>query len=350
MITNLQPSQLEISLDSVRSTDPLLVCATDDAYVMPLAAMLYSAGQNLRVGSELHVLILDGGVSEENRHRLKESLADHPIHLEWVTFNAEILQNFQVSHHVSHTAYYRLLLSEVLPASIHKILYLDCDLLIRGDLVELWEMDLEGATIGAVPDIACPNIDASHGMDNFRLANPYLASFCPVGNYEELGIDSKARYFNSGVMLIDLQQWRQRNISQRLIDCMRENEEHIWCWDQYALNVVLHDQWKEIGLQWNLGSHAFEYPDARYSPVSGEDFDLMLEDPQVVHFTTEWKPWHYGIDHAYRDEFFQSLDQTAWNAWRPVRPAFSLQKWIDWVCVGVIKRGTIFYRKAVSIW
>lgn len=350
MITNLQTRISSETDIRTQPADVVVVCATDDAYVMPLATMLYSAGENLRVGSRMLVFILDGGVSAENKAKLRESLVDFPLELCWISFNAEILQQFAVSHHVSHTAYYRLLLSEVLPQTVSKVVYLDCDLLIRGDLKEIWDLDLGDHTLMAVPDIACPFVDARLGMPNFRRASPYLASLRPIENYPDLGISGSAMYFNSGVMLIDIERWRKRQITQQLLTCLRDNQAYIWCWDQYALNVVLSQQWAPLPLQWNLGSHAFEYPGSRCSPVERDAFEQMLGDPRVIHFTTEWKPWHYGIRHPYREQFFATLDQTAWRGWRPTRPAFSWRKSFDRLMVSAIKRGTIVYRKLASAW
>lgn len=350
MITNLETRISESIELPASSSDAVLLCATDDAYVMPLAAMLYSAGENLRVGSRLLVMILDGGVSEENKQKLRESLVDLPIDLNWISFNAEILNRFEVSHHVSHTAYYRLLLSEVLPEQLDKVLYLDCDLLIQGDLMELWEQDLGESTLMAVPDVACPYVDATRGMKNFKRANPYLAAFRPIRNYQELGIDESSLYFNSGVMLIDVQKWRRDQVTNKLLQCMSSNQSFIWCWDQYALNVVLHGKWKPLDMRWNLGSHAFDYPGERYSPVESGEFTQMLSDPKVIHFTTEWKPWHYGIRHPYREQFFETLDRTVWKGWRPDRPPFSWRKLVEKMMVGAIKKGTIAYRKITSVW
>lgn len=350
MITNLDTSFANLQGLPSGVDDLVVVCATDDGYVMPLATMLVSAGQNLRVGSRMTVIVLDGGVSEENKVKLKESLVDSPIELKWISFDAQILKQFDVSHHVTHTAYYRLLLSEVLPRTVEKVLYLDCDLLIRGDLTELWNVPLQGQTLLAVPDVACPYVDAAQGMKNFKRANPYLAAFRPIENYVDLGIDSDSLYFNSGVMLIDVAQWREKHVTQRLLDCLRDNQTHVWCWDQYALNVVLNGTWNPLPMQWNMGTHAFEYPSRDHSPIDQAEFDRMLSDPKIVHFTTEWKPWHYGIKHPYRDEFFATLDQTAWEGWRPEKPQFSVQKMIDGFLVGAIKRGTIAYRKMASVW
>lgn len=348
MITDLAPAANKL-LPIEQQLDPVIVCATDDAYIMPLAVTLYSAAENLRAGRSLRVFLLDGGVSDQNKMKLKESLVDLPISYQWIQFDDSVLKQFQVSHHVSHTAYFRLLLADVLPENCEKVIYLDCDLLIKGDLQELWEMPMQGNALLAVQDVACPYVDCRIGIKNFRRSNPYLATFQPIPNYRELKIDPKAKYFNSGVLVIDLNQWRDLGLSAEFLQCLSENEEHIWCWDQYALNVVLAGRWQSLPLCWNSGSHVYEYPSERHSPVDETEFEQMINDPKVVHFTTEWKPWHFGIDHAFRQDFFAVLDRTQWKDWRPIRPRFNWRRTVQGMIVGAIKRGTIIGRKWATL-
>lgn len=332
------------------ASDPVVVCATDDRYVMPLAVTLHSAASNLRMGRQIKLFILDGGVSGQNKTMLKESLANLPIQVEWIEFDSAVLRQFNVSHHISHTAYFRLLLPDVLPKSIDKVIYLDCDLLVKGDLLELWELPTESVDLWAAKDIACPYVDANKGNANAKKSNPYLAVYRPIPNYQALGIDGSAEYFNSGVLVINLESWRQKQLSRQLLSCLKENEQHVWCWDQYALNVVLHGQWNSLPMKWNMGTHVYEYPSITHSPIDADEFEQMQSDPKIVHFTTEWKPWHYGIDHQHRDAFFDILDQTAWRGWRPERPPFRVRQLMDRFMVSSIRRGTIAYRKLLSIW
>lgn len=75
----------------------------------------------------------------------------------------------------------------------------------------------------------------------------------------------------------------------------------------------------------------------------------MLEDPKIIHFTTEWKPWHYNVKHPYRDEFFSVLDRTSWRNWRPGKPPFRIRRLVDRLMVRLIRQGTIAYRKLVTV-
>ncbi len=71
--------QHETRLQSVSTTDPIVLCASDDNYVKPLAVTLHSAASSLKPGNHLHVLLMDGGISESNWTGLRETLFDLPI-------------------------------------------------------------------------------------------------------------------------------------------------------------------------------------------------------------------------------------------------------------------------------
>lgn len=331
------------------ATDPVVACATDDRYAMPLAVTMLTAARSLPPGTRLRLFVLDGGLSEENRHRLEASWRNEPIELNWLQPDPNQVAGLKTSHHISPVAYYRILLPLVLPETLQRVLYLDCDLLIRDDLTQLWCQPLADHWCLAIPDVACPNVDARRGMSNFRRACPYLASLRPIPNYQDFDIDPHAPYFNSGVLLINLDAWRREGLPANMLECLRQHERHVWCWDQYALNIALAGHWRPLSLRWNVGTHVFEYPTLDHAPVQRDQFAAALEDPAIVHFTTEFKPWNYGIDHPYRSAFFDILDQTAWAGWRPTKPPFRLKQWWDRRAVAIQKQAVIAYRKMMAV-
>ena len=326
-----------------------IACAADDNYAMPLAVTLVSAAKNLQPGFDLEVFLLSGNISDKNREKLLASLADYPLTVRWIEEDFSLLDELHTSHHISHVAYYRLLLSRMLPRDLDRVLYLDSDLLVLGSLTEIWDLSFAESACYAVQDIACPIVDA-RAVTRSRPARPYLAALRPIPNYRQLGISAEAPYFNSGVMLIDLAAWRSEQLCQRFIDCLRENKKHVWCWDQYALNVVLAGAWSPLPLQWNQGTHVYDYPAESHSLFDDEEFTAMRDNPKIVHFTTEWKPWHFGNNHPYRHAFFEMLDQTAWAGWRPPRPNFSIRRWWNHRAMIIQKQAKISYLKFANVW
>ncbi|MGI9517237.1 MAG: glycosyltransferase family 8 protein [Pirellulaceae bacterium] len=336
---------LDTSLNEV-----VVVCACDDHYAMPLTVMLHSAARNLSPGNRLLVYFIDGGLSESSWAAVSETLVDLPIDIYSVQPDYSLVEHLHTSHHVTPAAYLRLLTAEMLPEHVEKAIYLDSDLVVMDDLNKLWDMPLDDNYCLAAPDVACPFIDARVGCDNFRHAGPYLAAWRPVPNYLELGLDPAAEYFNSGVMVLNLDQWRQDQVAGQMLDCLAQNKSHIWCWDQYALNVVFHRRWGRLPARWNQGAHVLDYPSLSTSPLDRDEYQEMCDDPAIVHFTTEFKPWQYHWTHLRGDQFFLALDETAWRGWRPIKPEFSWPDWQQRKMVGLVKWIVVRSRKVASIW
>lgn len=332
------------------AADPVLLCAADDHYAKPLTVTLHSAASRLGPGRQLKVILLDGGLREESWAGLKESLADLPVEVRMVRPDPSQVEDLVTSHHITHTAYFRLLAAELLPDWLDRVIYLDSDVLVRDDLGELWERPLDGNYCLAVPDIACPWVDARYGGGNRRRANPYLAAISPIPNWRELGLRGDAGYFNSGVMVLNLRRWREESIASRLLDCLRRNRRHVWCWDQYALNVVFSGQWGALPGRWNQGAHLFEYPGPAFSPIAVDEYLEMRDRPAITHFTTEWKPWHARPAHPHAADFFEELDRTAWRGWRPDPQPFRVSEAWNQVAVKTIRTATIRYRQMTGWW
>ncbi len=343
----------KLQLD-VTSTSPIVLCAADENYVKPLAVTLHSAASNLADGHQLQVVLLDGGISETSWGGLRETLIGLPVTVQVIRPDLTQVSDLMTSHHISHAAYLRLLAAKILPDDIDKVIYLDSDVLVLDNVTKLWQIELGAAYCAAAVDIACPFIDAeehfasAESSESSFNAVPYVAAVSPIPNWRQLGIDGKGRYFNSGVMVLNLKRWRQDDICRKLLKCLRDNSAHVWCWDQYALNVVFAGQWKPLDPRWNQGTHVYEYPSEDVCPIAPEQFVAMRDRPAIVHYTTEYKPWLYRKFHPQRDLFFQHLDQTAFVGWRPENPGFRFSEWWTFNLVQLIRRGVVNYRRWVS--
>ena len=134
-----------------------------------------------------------------------------------------LLEGFRIhasSSHISLVTYYRCMLADYLPASLHRVIYLDSDLLVTGSLAPFWQMPMQGAPVAAVVDAAAD--------DHTR--------------YKVLCYPEADSYFNAGVLLIDLDWWRANNVGQRCIDYYRAHPERIRFNDQDLLNSLFHGQ------------------------------------------------------------------------------------------------------------
>lgn len=299
--------------------EPAVVLAADDSFGMPLAATIRSALDHLAPERRLDIYVLDGGLSDATKQRLERSWPEGRCRITWVDVDKTALVDVPTSGHANLVNYYRILMPWLLPAELGRVIYLDADLIVRTDLTRLWECELADQFCLAAQDCAAPYFDASAVLTNFDRCGAHLGSPRPVANFRELGLNPLGAYFNSGVMLVDLDAWRIADLPRKMLVCLERNQQHVHWWDQYALNVVLAGRWGQLDPRWNQGSHIFAYPDWTTSPYDRETYHRLRDDPYIVHFTTRYKPWKVSCLHPQRKLFFEYVDRTDWAGWRPAR-------------------------------
>jgi len=269
----------------------IVVLATDDGYSQHAGVMLCSLFENNLSRNPFEVYLMDGGISDENKRRLHNVAERYNARLELLEIDREIYKDFKLSHHITQAAYYRISIPDILDSSVRKAIYLDCDLIVRDDIAKLWRLDLSGFLLGAIED---------PGFSRFQA----------------LGIPNNARYFNSGVMLIDLAKWRSAKISSQVLDFIVQNPEKVVLWDQDALNAVLYDKWLPMHLKWNVQTDMYELSH-RERYVHYEDFDEAIRSPSIVHYTASPKPWQYMNKHPLKKEYYKHLRKTEWRNFTP---------------------------------
>lgn len=144
--------------------------------------------------------------------------------LTFLSIEGEAFDDFHVSAQLSRTAYVRLAAAELLPDIVARALYLDCDLLFFDDAAHLWETDMGGRSLAAVPD--CGIMIAARRRRE--------KATC-------IGLSPDAPYFNSGVLLFDVAAWRRGDYARRLLSLAKEHAypHH----DQDVLNDFFRDNW-----------------------------------------------------------------------------------------------------------
>jgi lipopolysaccharide biosynthesis glycosyltransferase len=296
--------------------NPVVVLAADERFAMPLAVTIRSVLERLATNCNPQIYVLDGGITDETKVRLTRSWPDRPYELTWVTVNPAVFAGMPISGHASVVNYYRLMTPWLLP-DVNKVIFLDADLLVIRDLTALWQSKMDSRPCLAVQDCAAPYMDASVALKNYSRCGRHLGATTPVSNYRALGLNPHDAYFNSGVLVLDLEAWRREDLPRQVLLCLERNKDHVRWWDQYALNVVLAGRWGLLDPRWNQGSHIHAFPTWSQSPYDRHVYQQVRDDPFIVHFTTRHKPWVPSCLHPRRREFFDVVDRTDWAAWRP---------------------------------
>lgn len=291
---------------------PSVVTAADGAFAMQLATMAVSIACN--TAGRFRMFVLDGGVSDEDKRRVEDSCPRDQVAIAWLAPDTERVSGLKTSRHINESTYFRLEMGELIPAQIEKVIYLDADLIVLGDIRQLWSHQLNSHHLLAVEDFSCPRMDAAT-LDNYPACSPYLLCRYPVKRFQQLGIPGTAKYFNAGVLVLDLAKWRTDKIGAEVLDYLRKHHEHVRFVDQDGLNVVLWDKWASLMPTWNQMPHIYRFPSWRHSPFEKDTFREIVQRPQVVHFLGRGKPWCRRQMHPYRPKFFEYVDRTAWAGW-----------------------------------
>lgn len=292
----------------MNSPNPVIVCASDEDFAIHMTVMLKSAVKN--TSRPLTIYVLDGGIKEATKERIKESLEPNEFQLHWISVDETSLKKLKVSGHIPIQTYYRLLMPELLPKTLDKVIYLDCDMVILKDLATLWDIDVVDVPLYAVG-----------------------AQYMKTGlvSYKELNINPKSKYFNAGFLYINLEYWRNFGIGDKVITFIETNPQLIRYHDQDGLNIILVDQWEELDPRWNVltptcvvKGHPAYYNKAKFYdntrnciPIEDRsEIDRIIIEPYIIHYAAGEKPWHYGCNLPYTEDYNRYLDMTVWKGTR----------------------------------
>jgi lipopolysaccharide biosynthesis glycosyltransferase len=217
--------------------------------------------------SPLHIWVLHRGLGEPDLNLLRRAaeLGGATLHLR--TMSQRKIDLPVRSDYISTATFGRLLLAEALPSTLGRVLYLDCDLLVTGDLSELWRADLRGGVLGAVPE-------ATTGVAGTPRTYEHP---------QDPSLDPADPYFNAGVLLIDLAMWRRKRVGERAIAYVRRNRPPLM--DQDALNACLVGRWLPLDRAWNVTTFWFR------SSSRQRRYRTLLARAKIVHFVGHRKPW-----------------------------------------------------------
>lgn len=276
-----------------------IVCATDDNFIQHCCIMLTSLLVN---NKDVHIFVLTEGLTKKNEDIIIKEVENHCGIVEFCLVNPNIIEKFPMPQlsglgHISRATYYRLMIPEILPQNIDKVIYLDCDIIINASLEELWNSDLTGFALAAVPQIGS-------GFEAERLGYPI-----------EYG------YFNAGVNLINMKYWRENNIPQALIDYIYANYNKIKYHDQDALNAVLYDKCIHLLPQWNMTSIAYSFKlSCRGDKINSKiinDYSCekinvkqFKNNPIILHYVSRPKPWQKWCVHPMYDLYYKYAKYT----------------------------------------
>ena len=267
---------------------PLLAVA-DYRMEVGMGVALYSALRNLGEGYGLDIYLLSGAVGWNALSKLKKSLRSlkKPFRLSVIPISDKQFKGFHSFANTSLFTYARFMFQDMF-LHLGKVIYLDVDTLVLGNLAELYSTPLGENLLAAVVGKVTDRADHCWG----------------ILNYKELGIPPETPYFNAGVLVMDLDAWRRENFAKLCMEYAAKYPELCVFWDQTVMNTLLAGRFAHLDQKWN---QQFNGPDKSYLKEG------------ILHYCGPDKPWAQanGLPKKLNDLFFKELDCTHWNGWRP---------------------------------
>ena len=251
--------------------------------------------------------VVHSGLSTRNKLMIRGSLLKHRCSIAFLYVDDSILSGFTITDHISLATYYRILLPTIMPDHINKILFLDADIVVLQDLGEIYDSDIR--------EHACAVVETPISKESSHL--------------RELRMKGE-RYFNAGVMLINLEYWRQRSITTRLLSWINDYPGKLRFWDQDALNAVLEGKWLRLEPKWNA-THAFFISPQEFPEFSREETHDAINNPAIIHFTGGGsnKPWRADSVHPKAGVYWYFFDQTIYKYVDMIKDFLDTRRKID---------------------
>ena len=265
--------------DTVREEIPIFF-TTDDKYVPYLDVAISSLIRNASTAYTYRIIILNTGIKQENIDLVKRNEREgFAIDFVDITEQVKDIQSrFKNVYHFSVVTYYRLFIASMFP-QYKKIIYLDCDLVVLGDISKLYHTDLQGNILAAGPEM-------------FVQSTPEFRRYAEVA----LGVNPDG-YVNAGVLVVDLEQFRKHKIEEKFIDLITRYDFDLLDPDQAYLNYLCDGKILTLQNGWNK-----------------EPLPLPCEgDLNIVHYALYKKPWQYD-DVLYGEYFWEYAEKSPYRA------------------------------------
>lgn len=296
-----------------------IVYSCDDNYAQHTGVSIISLLENNKHFDEINIYIVDNDIKNENKIKLNDIANRYKRKISYIDFKKykEKLK-LNMEWDISISSYARLFLTSMLPKSIERVLYFDCDSVIIKSLDELWNENIDNYYIAAVEDTVSNSIKKS------------------------VGIDKTERYINAGMLLMNLKKMRENNIEKKFLEFIDKYNGNVIHHDQGVINGVLYKNIKIISPKFNLMT--IYYTMSRdeiieYYGISGEfysqhEIDEAINNVVYIHYTPGFttRPWVKGCKHPKKYIYLKYLYKTPWSGIKLAKDKSKIKvKVINWI-------------------
>lgn len=272
----------------MKNNQIVIVCSGNKTFIIPLKVTLKSAVINTKSTIEAFIFFSDW--DEEDICLFKRTFAKDNISIHFIKVKEyPCFKDFKTEDNITIESYFRIFIPELIPLNVDQIIYLDGDIVVEGDILELWNIPMRENIIMAVPEM--------------NKIGYYVSDSYALKTYKILNIPQKNKYFNAGVLKINVRKWRENNISEQIVNYLIKYKKEILWHDQDGLNAILWNNWDELPCEWNVMTAL--YWEKNYNCI-GLTFDkaiYVMKHPKIIHYTTSNKPWKEDCTHPLKERY-----------------------------------------------
>lgn len=266
-----------------------IVCGIDDKFVMPCGVLMTSVFENNK-NEQIEFHIITEGLTKANVNSLHNIADNYKQRFSIVAVDKIIFKDCPTNTYIRTAAYNRILAANILPSDVKRCLYLDADMIVTGNIGELYNVNMNNAAVGVIID---------QSGDDIR-------------HFNRLGYSREKGYFNSGLLLMDLEMWREKELLNKILDYIDSHKDDLQFHDQDALNAVLYDYTYYLPMKYNM-QFSFLYKNPFIAKSRWKDMYEAAERPVIIHYTNKIKPWHKECIHPYKGIWFEYYKNTEWG-------------------------------------
>lgn len=302
-----------------------VVYASEDNYAVHAGVSICSLCENNRDADEINIYVLSTYLNEENKEKLSAIADGYGRKLLFIEVG-DMLSEFGKRIDAGSygiNVFGRFFMGTVLPETIDRLLYIDCDTVVPGNLGELFSERYfpEGSRAGGAEkadrDTGKAAAEPQQGPMMYAALEPTIYRSVK----ESIGFAEDEPYFNSGVLLIDFRRWRRERISEQLTEFYAAHGKQLVCGDQDTLNAVLRGRIGVLSPKYNFFTNYryFRYETlAKRSEifrkqVSRKAFEAAKSAPSVIHYLGAERPWFRGNLNPYRGVYERYLKKTPYR-------------------------------------
>lgn len=288
-VINYKPQKLDVKHGGKIN----IVMSFDDKYFLHALATIESLLLHTSNAGKINFYVIyDIRLSEENVLYIKKRYSKITT-FHFVNAKQTFINKFPLNRdYISINTYYRLIIQELIPSSINRIIYLDSDIIVCNDITKLWNIDLSGKILAG-------SQDEGGLLQSRRL----------------FGNTSNNTYINAGVIILDLKAAIQKygNISFKYSEDFYRNQKKITLQDQDILNISYKNDIFIVPLNWNVNSRVYSANDLDRAYNIQEEKNAR-ENPFIVHFTDRNKPWKFSCNHPLKELYWFYRGKAKYNS------------------------------------